>query len=154
MIAFAASLGGCPTSTSSDSCVDYTAPASFNAQSPTVSLAKDVVPIFTQSCAFSSCHGSTGGGNNGIFLGGTDPAKIHDAIVNVASSELPSMVYVKAGDARESYLMRKLDGSQCALNAQCTGSDCGDPMPRNDTALPVDTRDTIRRWIAQGANNN
>ena len=135
-------------------CSDYSPPASFNAQAPTVSFARDVMPIFTQSCAFSSCHGSATGNSNGVFLGGSDAAKVHRAIVDVRSSKLPTMSFVKPGDPRESFLMRKMDGSHCVLDAQCTGGDCGQSMPRNDETLPVDTRDTVRRWIAQGSKND
>ncbi|MBX3219742.1 MAG: hypothetical protein KF795_04430 [Labilithrix sp.] len=152
-VALAVPLGGCPGDEAS-ACKDYSPPASFDAQNPTVSFAKDVMPIFTQSCAFSSCHGSASGSSNGVFLGGTDPTRVHESIVDVRSSKLPAMAFVKAGDPRESFLLRKMDGSQCALDAQCTGSDCGQSMPHNDDALPLETRDTLRRWIAQGAKND
>ena len=54
-------LGGCP---SKSTCEDYSPPASFDAKTPTVSFAKDVTPIFANSCAFTSCHGSTSGSSN------------------------------------------------------------------------------------------
>lgn len=145
-------MSGC--SSDDKTCSDYSPPADFNATTPAVSFSKDVFPIFAQSCAFTSCHGSTTGSSNGIFLGGSDPKKVHDAIVDVRSSKLGTMSYVKAGDPRESFMMRKMDGSQCVLNAQCTEGDCGQSMPRNDETLPLATRDTVRRWIAQGAKND
>ena len=153
MLAFAVPLAGCPGETEG-TCKDYSPPSSFDAQSPTVSFAKDVMPIFAQSCAFTSCHGSPTGSTNGVFLGGGDAKRVHEAIVEVPSTKLPTMSFVKAGDPRESFLLRKVDGSQCALNAQCTGSSCGDSMPHNDDALPLELRDTIRRWIAQGAKHD
>jgi hypothetical protein len=61
---------------------------------------------------------------------------------------------VKPGDPRESFLMRKLDGSHCVLDGQCAGGNCGQSMPRDDESLPIDARDKIRRWIAQGAKND
>lgn len=152
MIAFAVPLGGCPDGEAV--CSDYSPPPSFNAQAPTVSFAKDVMPIFGQSCAFTSCHGSSTGNANGVFLGGNDASKVHKAIVDVRSIELPNMSFVKPGDPRESFLMRKMDGSQCALNAQCEDKDCGQSMPRGDELLPIEQRDTVRRWIAQGAKND
>lgn len=145
-------LGGC--SKDEKSCADDPPPASFDAHQPTVSFAKDVMPIFGQSCAFASCHGSASGSANGVFLGGGDPALVHQAIVDVRSTKLPTMPLVKAGDPRESFLMRKMDGSQCALDPQCTESDCGQSMPKNDALLSSDARDTVRRWIAQGAKND
>lgn len=134
------------------SCKDYEPPASFDAQSPKVSFSKDVMPIFKQSCAFTSCHGLEGS-DNGVFLG-QDQAKVHQGLVDVRASELPTMAFVKAGDPRSSYLMRKIDGSQCVLDAQCVDKKCGESMPRGEGLLPVDTRDTVRRWIAQGAKND
>jgi hypothetical protein len=149
-IALAVPLGGCPDE---DVCRDYSPPASFDPATPTVSFADDVMPIFGNSCAFSTCHGSATGDANGVFLGGSDPEAVYKAIVDVRSSELPTMSYVKAGDPRESYLMRKMDGSHCILDAQCTDGDCGLSMPRNDEMLPIEARDVVRRWIAQGAKN-
>lgn len=152
MIAFAVPMSGCPDD--SEVCSDYSPPASFDANNPTVSFSKDVMPVFTQSCAFTSCHGSSTGSANGVFLGGADPTRVHKAIVDVRSSKLPTMSYVKASDPRESFLMRKMDGSHCVLDAQCTSGDCGQSMPRNDETLSLETRDKVRRWIAQGAKND
>ena len=43
---------------------------------------------------------------------------------------------------------------QCALDAQCTSGSCQGSMPKNDKPLAVETRDIVRRWIAQGAKND
>ena len=154
---------GCSNSTSSSSsssgssgtgCVDYSPPAGFDANSPTVSFATDVMPIFGNSCAFSTCHGSTTGSSNGIFLGKGNATKVHDAIVGKTGDENLTMPFVSAGDPRNSYLMRKMDASQCAIDAQCTGASCQASMPQNEESLPVETRDIVRRWIAQGAKND
>jgi hypothetical protein len=51
-------------------------------------------------------------------------------------------------------LMRKMDGSQCALDAQCAGGSCQSSMPKNESLLEVAQRDIVRRWIAQGAKQN
>jgi len=152
VLASSVPLGGC--SGDEAVCKDYSPPPSFDPQNPQVSFSKDVMPIFTQSCAFTSCHGSSTGSANGVFLGGTDPTRVYQAIVDVRSSELPTMSYVKAGEPRESFLLRKMDGSQCALSSECTGNDCGQSMPRNDETLPIEKRDVVRRWIAQGAKND
>lgn len=168
-IACSSSTGSTSSSTSSSSgssgttsgssgtsgCVDYSPPAGFDATTPTVSFATDVVPIFGMSCGLSvSCHGATTGNANGVFLNKTDPAKIYANIVSKAGDELPSMDFVTPGDPRNSYLMRKMDASQCALDSQCTGGTCESSMPQNLDSLPVETRDVVRRWIAQGAQNN
>ena len=143
--------GGC---SSANVCSDYSPPAGFDATTPTTSLKNDVFPIFQVSCAFSSCHGATDGTSNGIFLGGNDPSAIRKNIVNVRSSELGTMNYVTPGDPRNSYMMRKMDSSQCVLDAQCTGGSCQDSMPKNSDPLDVGQRDTVRRWIQQGALDN
>jgi hypothetical protein len=150
----AATFASCsPDHSSSSSCNDYSPPADFNASTPSISFSKNVVPIFGLSCAFSTCHGATTGNPNGVFLG-NDPARVYMSIVNVKGDELPTMPFVTPGDPRSSYLMRKLDASQCALDSQCTGGSCQDPMPKNAPTLDIATRDTIRRWIAQGAKND
>lgn len=136
------------------SCVDYTPPASFNAQAPAVTFSRDVFPLFRQSCAFTTCHGSTSGTSNGVYLGSTEASKVRANLVGVASTTLPSMSLVTAGEPRQSFLMRKLDGSQCALDASCASGSCGQSMPRGDSVLPLETRDAVRRWIAQGAKDD
>ena len=150
-------LSGCPGDDdggNGGSCQDYTPPTTFDAQTPAVSFARDVMPIFGKSCGFSTCHGSTSGDANGVFLGGQDAARVHGGLVGVASTRLPAMSLVKAGDPRESFLLRKMDASHCTLDAQCERGSCGDSMPRNEPVLSVETRDVVRRWIAQGAKND
>ena len=152
-VTLAALQVGCPAETPAPSCNDYTAPADFDATKPAVSFSKDVMPIFSQSCAFSTCHGSTTGPANGVFLG-RDPLRVYNAIVNVRGDEAQAMAFVTPNDPRQSFLMRKLDGSQCALDAQCTGGSCLESMPKNEGLLELATRDKVRRWIAQGAKND
>jgi hypothetical protein len=155
-VALSAFSNSCTSSSGSSSgstCNDYSPPAGFDATTPAVSFANDVMPIFGQSCAFSTCHGSTTGPANGVFLG-KDPPRVYTAIVGVRGDELQTMPFVTAGDPRQSYLMRKIDGSQCALDAQCTGGSCQSSMPKNESLLEVAQRDVVRRWIAQGAKND
>ena len=153
-VAFAAATSACSTSsTPSSSCNDYSPPADFVAAAPVTSFATDVMPIFQSSCAFSTCHGATTGSANGVFLG-DDKARVYQAIVGVHGDELQTMPFVTAGDPRASYLMRKLDASQCALDSQCTGGSCQGSMPKNGASLDLPTRDVVRRWIAQGAKND
>jgi len=146
-------LGGCPGEETPAACSDYDPPAGFDSSKPAVSFARDVMPVFAQSCAFSTCHGSNVGAANGVFLG-RDPARVHTAIVGIRGDQLQTMPFVTAGNPRESYLMRKMDGSQCALDAQCAGGSCQGGMPKNQPTLEVETRDVVRRWIAQGAKND
>jgi hypothetical protein len=153
-IACAIALCGCPGDSEERTCSDYSPPASFDAQNPQVSFSRDILPIFKTSCAFTACHGLQGS-NNGVFLGESGgAAAVHQSLVGRRSSKLQSMDLVKAGDPQQSFAMRKLDGSHCVLDSQCTGGTCGDSMPRREETLPIEERDKIRRWIAQGAKND
>lgn len=146
-------LAGCPgDGEDAPKCSDYEPPASFDPQTPAVSFSNDVMPIFKQSCAFTACHGLSGS-NNGVYLG-DDKDAVHRGIVDVRTDLLPSMAFVKPGDPRNSFLMRKVDASQCVLDPQCVDKTCGEAMPKDEGTLPIETRDTIRRWIAQGAKND
>lgn len=145
-------LSGCGDDKNS-ACDAYAPPPSFDAQNPKVSFSNDVMPIFNRSCAFTSCHGSTTGSANGVFLGGSDRNAVHKALVGAPSTTLRTMLLVKAGDPNQSFLQHKVDGSQCAFADGCVGGDCGETMPRG-SGISVETRDTFRRWIAQGAKND
>ena len=154
LVALAGAAGGCPAATPvGPACNDYAPPAGFDALSPAVSFSKDVLPIFARSCGFSTCHGSTTGPANGVFLGRDGP-RVYSAIVGTKGDELPALAFITPGNPRESYLMRKMDGSQCALDAQCSGATCQSSMPKGEGPLEVGTRDIVRRWIAQGAKND
>jgi hypothetical protein len=141
---------------SAATCVAHTSSAASSATAKTVSFEKDVLPIFAASCTFGSCHGSATGGNNGIYLGkrgavaGADAVAIRTALVEKAPDRLPSMKYVKPGDAANSYLLRKLDGDFCGI-PECAGGKCGDRMPRGGDALDPAAIETVETWIAQGA---
>jgi hypothetical protein len=146
-----------------------------NLTTPTVSFAKDIQPIFNQSCAIagSTCHGdpnlqkmesTTGQVWLGLPVdaGAPDSAAIIMGLVGVKSPENPQMDLVAAGDPKNSYLMHKLDYDECLYASICNKEltvnplfkACGLGMPNSSGILELTTRDTIRRWIAQGAKNN
>jgi hypothetical protein len=145
----------------SASCPLYTSTADLT--TPTVSFQTDVMPIFQGSCQTSSCHGSMTAPEGGLFLGeptakGSDAATVYAGLVGKKSQELATMDFVASGGGASSptnsYLMHKLDGDQCAYASQCVGDSCFALMPDGEGLLPVATRDTIRRWIFQGAASN
>ena len=140
------------TTESAKTCSADSTPASQLA-SPVVSFETDVAPIFAKACAFSSCHGSHGVGNHGLFLAanGSDGMSAVKMSLAGTSQELPSMKFVAPGDPQNSFVLHKLDGSLCGLDAQCVGGSCGVSMPQGNDLLPQASRDTVRRWIAQGA---
>ena len=142
------------------SCPAYLVPAGTDLTQPAVSFKNDVMKLFNNNCGLSTCHGSVTAPEGGLFLGAesamrSDAAAVHAGLVGHLSSELGSMPFVTASDPSKSYLMHKLDGDQCQYNAQCSGKSCLSLMPSGGTQLlPVATRDVVRRWIAQGAQNN
>jgi hypothetical protein len=138
-------------------CQAYVAPAALDLTAPVVSLRTDLIErVFSKSCAFSSCHGGTNN-NHGILLTG-DAAAMRTALVG-AAMEAPTLKLVTPGDPGASFLMHKIDADQCLFTASCTGGDCGTAMPQASAAtagpqLDVTLRDLVRRWIAQGAQDN
>jgi hypothetical protein len=153
-------------------CVPYAAPPDSALLAPPAAFAKDVLPIFEHSCGLgSSCHGDPYVAR--LFLGcdSTVPGttctvvspgpQVYQAIAGKPAVEDPSMPYVTAGDPSRSYLMHKVDGDQCTLESECAPGNslvagqpwpsCGLAMPQNLGLIDKGSRDTIRRWIAQGA---
>jgi hypothetical protein len=163
-----ASPSDASTPSCGQACCAYVVPASTDLTSAT-SFQNDVMPIFLNSCSFSGCHNMPSDmgelGAPTIFLGSkTVPAAnsgVFADIVGVASTELPTMQFVKPGDPANSFLMHKADGDQCLFTATCAAlpaslglPPCGDSMPMGQALIDVSSRDTIRRWIAEGAMNN
>lgn len=145
----------------SDECAAFVSTADLT--TPVVSFMSDVVPLLQKSCttAGSVCHGDpkvTAQGRPflGLPEGGENAEEIAAGIVGVASAEDPAMTRVAAGQPSSSYLMHKVDGDQCGLASACAKGQsayptCGVQMPYSSEPLDIATRDTIRRWIAQGA---
>lgn len=90
--------------------------------------------VFTQSCAFSGCHG---GGAGGLTLTGDGD---HGTLVDVASADGAATLVIP-GDADNSYLIQKMEGSSGIT---------GDVMPPTG-ALDQATIDLVREWIDSGA---
>jgi hypothetical protein len=123
---------------------------------PAVSFKNDVLPVFVQSCTFTSCHGSMTA-NNGVYLGehmGATSSATVIANLMKPTQDLVTMPFITPGNPGESFLMHKMDGDQCTLDMKCTNGTCQTSMPQGDPILPVANRDIVRRWIAQGAKDN
>lgn len=93
--------------------------------------------IFTPSCATSGCH-SGPSPQAGMSL---DANNSFSNIVNVASTEVPSLSRIEASDPDNSYLLRKVLGI----------ASVGVQMPRNAPALSAEKIEAIRSWISKGA---
>ena len=157
-----------PDAQASGGCPAYVSTA--NLSTPIVSFGSDVLPIFERACAVGggSCHGDASAVANARpflgYFGGDGGADVMQAVrvglVGVKSGEDLMMNLVTAGDPIRSFLMHKMDGDQCTLIKECmVGAsyrpNCGVFMPyQAPDLLDVSTRDTVRRWIAQGAAEN
>ena len=159
LVACAGLIGSACSSSSAEpatSCVGHASSADSTATASPVSMQNDVLPIFAQSCSFSACHGSPSGDDNGIFLGlkgSANASTVRAALVAKSSTHMPSMKLVTPGQPETSFLVHKLEGDFCALDA-CADGKCGERMPRGWDALDPAALATIRAWIAQGAPAN
>ncbi len=95
--------------------------------------------VLTPMC--SGCHS---GPTSGVLPAGMDVSDVSasfNALVNVASLQVPALRRVNPGDPVNSYLIQKLEGTHAV----------GDQMPSGGPPLPQNTIDAIRDWIQQGA---
>lgn len=150
--------GGAACGLDAEGCFDY----GCYQEGPTRSFATDVLPIFENSCALSaSCHGdpTSPDPSSGYrpYLGAVDPpsdvALIFSTIVG-QDSHVAAMKIVDPGKPESSFLMHKMDDDLACAGLGCTDGDCGTEMPQGSDPLPIDTRNTVRDWILQGAANN
>jgi hypothetical protein len=93
--------------------------------------------VFTPTCATAGCHAGAGA-PQGLRL---DAANSYGLLVNVPSSEVPSIPRVAPGDPDGSYLIQKLEGTAAV----------GEQMPLGRQPLAQATIDVIRQWITDGA---
>jgi PKD repeat protein len=97
--------------------------------------------IFSQSCAFSGCHGGSSPAEGMDLRSGSAYANI----VNVRSSQMSSLDRIEPSDPENSYLYLKVTGDS---------SISGVRMPRGGAALSQDLIDLLRDWIERGAPND
>lgn len=103
---------------------------------PTLSSIQE--KVFTPIC--TECHAGASA-PQGLRL---EAGMSFGMLVNVASSEVPSVDRVEPGDPDNSYIIRKLDGT----------ASVGERMPLGGPYLPDDTIAAIRQWITDGAMDN
>ncbi len=96
--------------------------------------------VFTPRCSF--CH--TGGASSLPGAMNLTNGNAFANLVNVASRQSPGTLRVAPGDAANSYLIRKLEGTNTT----------GSRMPLGGPFLDADTMARIKSWIASGAPNN
>ncbi len=106
------------------------------------SFATNVAEIFNRrGCTAGNCHG---GGQGGLTLGSA--AVSYASLVGVAAVGCANETRVIAGDAANSYLLKKLQGTQ--------PGGCGARMPVGGAALDAIDIGNITNWINRGALNN
>jgi hypothetical protein len=98
-----------------------------------------------------TCHG---GASPGGLTGLNNCNTAHMNLVNVMSTELPTMSRVDPGDPMMSWMMHKIDGTHSGFMAMCSGMFCGSQMPLGGLQLSMEVRDAIRTWIMDGAIND
>jgi hypothetical protein len=94
--------------------------------------------VFTASCAFSSCHGSGGGGAADLDL---SEGMAYAELVDVAAVDAPDEILVIPGDSASSYLVKKSAGDASII---------GDPMPA-PSGLEAERLQLLKDWIDAGA---
>jgi len=97
--------------------------------------------IFSQSCAFSGCHGGSSPAQGMDLRAGA----AYSNIVNVPSSQQSSLDRIEPSDPDDSYLYLKVLG-----DSSITGS----RMPRGGSMLSQNLLDLLRDWIERGAPND
>ena len=93
--------------------------------------------IFNLSCALSGCHAGPSPEESLSLEEGVSFTNL----INVISAQDASFLRVNPGDADNSYLIQKLEGT----------ASTGARMPLNRSALPQQNIDAVRTWINNGA---
>lgn len=112
-----------------------------------ISFSDHVQPIFTNTCAFSGCHGTQNTrppAKPMVLVSGQAYANI----VGVSSFQLSSMNRIEPNEPDNSYLIHKIEGSQGDVGGS------GQRMPLSGCCLSQAQIDTIRAWVVAGAPNN
>jgi hypothetical protein len=109
-----------------------------------ISLSRDVQPIFTANCALSGCHA----GSAPVLGQNLSSGLAYASIVNVPAQEAPGYLRVRPSFPDSSYLVHKIEGTPGELGG------FGGRMPLGAPPLSDAEITTIRRWIAAGAPDN
>ena len=112
----------------------------------TISLANDIQPIFTQSCASNGCHdGNSRPGGPGA--GGATSLELTagNALQSLLDTTTPCGPVLVPGDPASSVLVGKLTGTELCM---------GSLMPKGNGSITTAQIDLIATWVCQGAANN
>lgn len=103
-------------------------------------LARDVQPMLDRRCAFGGCHSAVSRQGGLVLVAGVS----HTALVGRAARTSPGDTLVVAGDSAHSWLLRMIGDDDAARRGVSR-------MPLAASPLTPNQRETIARWIAQGA---
>jgi hypothetical protein len=99
-----------------------------------LSFEADVYPIIMANCG---CH--VAGGSGMLMM--PNAATAYDNLVDVPSAGDPNFIRIAPGDSANSYVLKKLTGTQTV----------GSSMPFGGGMLPAQDIATITAWIDEGA---
>ncbi|MGB5528703.1 MAG: hypothetical protein WBQ32_01925, partial [Ignavibacteriaceae bacterium] len=105
---------------------------------PAAKLSDIQAKVFTQSCSFSGCHGSTNNQANLLLTDGNSFTNL----VNVQGLLFPQFKRVVPDSSSNSLLIKILKG------------EVSPRMPLNRDPLSAAVIDSIAKWIDNGALNN
>ena len=101
-------------------------------------MSGDVQPILDVSCNVG-CHGAVFP-SDGLSL-----TNAYGVLVNVPSSDVPTMDLVEPGSPQDSYLWHKLEGTHLSVGGS------GVSMPKGSPLLSLTDRQVVEQWIVEGA---
>lgn len=115
--------------------------ASFDVQGLQPTLASIQANVFTPTCATAGCHTGPSGSTLPAGMDLTSENASSANLIGVSSIQVPSVPRVDAGNANNSYLIQKLEGTAAQ----------GGRMPQGGPFLDQADIDVIRQWINDGA---
>lgn len=113
----------------------------------------DIRNVMVTTCASKTCHGDST--DNPSFNVDSSAADLYDQLingdpVNEYADSIAGFKLVVPGDARRSYLLRKI--ARCVNGSLEMAQEEGEDMPEDDPfGLPDSTIELIYQWIIQGA---
>jgi hypothetical protein len=120
-----------------------TAPIDPDPPNPAATLSAVQGTIFTPTCAVVGCHHSLGAASSAELE--LTAGNAYGNLVGRPSTQIPTLLRVAPGAPADSYLIRKITGTQPFT---------GERMPMNAPPLTEEQIQLIRDWIRRGAPND
>ncbi len=137
---------GCPFVATTTTTTTTSASSTTTSTTLPWTFAAQVQPLLATNCA--GCHGGPATAQYAGLKDLDDPALAYAHIVNVVSTELPTMDRIEPGNHALSYLWNKINGTQLDVGG------AGVRMPQFGPYLSQSDIDGIAGWIDAGALNN